>query len=397
MQPFYWELQQRTPRHGDRPFEIGHIDHTQADVWAVCSQTGRLLGRPWISFLTDAFSRRILALHLTFDPPSYRSCMMIVRECVRRYSRLPQMLVVDGGSEFDSIYFETLLARCEVTKKSRPPAKARFGSPCERIFGTANDQFLHNLQGNTQVARSTRQITSSVDPRNHAAWPLKELHRRLSEYIYEIYDTLDHPALGQSPREAFDAAIAQTGNRSHRNISYDRDFLILTLPSTRKGTAMITPGRGMKINHVHYWSDYFRNPAWETKQVPVRYDPFDVGTAYGFVDRQWVECHSEYYAVLHGHSEREIHLASEELRKRRQNHSGQFAITAKKLAEFLESVELEEEILIQRLSDLEARAIDVQSGPLTIEPAVSGRESAPPTNMRAPADAPVCFMTYGEL
>jgi hypothetical protein len=247
------------------------------------------------------------------------------------------------------------------------------------------------------VARSTRQITSSVDPRNHAAWPLKELHRRLSEYIYEIYDTLDHPALGQSPREAFDAAIAQTGNRSHRNISYDRDFLILTLPSTRKGTAMITPGRGMKINHVHYWSDYFRNPAWETKQVPVRYDPFDVGTAYGFVDRQWVECHSEYYAVLHGHSEREIHLASEELRKRRQNHSGQFAITAKKLAEFLESVELEEEILIQRLSDLEARAIDVQSGTLTIEPAVSGRESVPPTNMRAPADAPICFMTYGEL
>ena len=94
-QSFYWELEQRTPRHGDRPFEIAHIDHTQADVWAVCSQTGRLLGRPWISFLTDAFSRRILALHLTFDPPSYRSCMMILRECVRRHSRLP----VGGGEK----------------------------------------------------------------------------------------------------------------------------------------------------------------------------------------------------------------------------------------------------------------------------------------------------------
>ena len=192
-------MEQRTPRHGDRPFEIGHIDHTQADVWAVCSQTGRILGRPWISFLTDAFSRRILALHLTFDPPSYRSCMMILRECVRRYSRLPQILVLDGGSEFESTYFEALLARCEVTKKSRPPAKARFGSTCERMFGTANNQFLHNLRGNTQVARSTRQITKSVDPRNHAAWPLKELHRGLSEYAYEIYDTLDHPALDRAP------------------------------------------------------------------------------------------------------------------------------------------------------------------------------------------------------
>ena len=46
LQPFYWELEQRTPRHGDRPFEIAHIDHTQADVWAVCSQTGRILGGP---------------------------------------------------------------------------------------------------------------------------------------------------------------------------------------------------------------------------------------------------------------------------------------------------------------------------------------------------------------
>lgn len=26
--PFYWELELTTPRHGDRPFEIGHIDHT---------------------------------------------------------------------------------------------------------------------------------------------------------------------------------------------------------------------------------------------------------------------------------------------------------------------------------------------------------------------------------
>lgn len=397
-QSFYWELEQRTPRHGDRPFEIGHIDHTQADVWAVCSQTGRLLGRPWISFLTDAFSRRILALHLTFDPPSYRSCMMILRECVRRNSRLPQILVLDGGSEFDSTYFETLLARCEVTKKSRPPAKARFGSTCERIFGTANKQFLHNLQGNTQAARS-RQVTSSVDPRNHAAWPLKELHGRLSEYAYEIYDTLDHPALGQSPRAAFNAVMAQTGSRSHRKIAYDQDFLILTLPSTRKGTAKIMPGRGMKINHLYYRSEHFRNPTWEAKQAPVRYDPFDVGTAYAFIDRQWVECHSEYYPVLHGHSEREVHLASEELRKRRSNHSGQFAITAKKLAEFLESVELEEQILLQRLSDLEARSLHAQPERCVTAVADAGvsHQEPPAADTLIAFGPPTAFVTYGEI
>jgi transposase InsO family protein len=400
LQPFYWELEQRTPRHGDRPFEIAHIDHTQADVWAVYSQTGRALGRPWISLLTDAFSRRILALYLTFDPPSYRSCMMILRECVRRHSRLPQTLVMDGGREFESIYFETLLARCEVTKKTRPPAKARFGSTCERIFGTANDRFLHNLQGNTQVGRSSRQITKSVDPRNHAAWPLKEIYRRLSEYAYEIYDTIDHPALGLSPREAFDAAMAQTGSRSHRKITYDQDFLIFTLPSTRKGTAKIAAGRGMKINHIYYWSEHFRNPAWETQQVSVRYDPFDVGTAYAFVDGQWVECHSEYYSVLHGRSEREVHLVSEELRKRNENHSGHFLMTARKIAEFLESIEVEEAILIQRLSDLESRSVQgqpVPSAKLGSEAADYRRESPVVSDRQPRVDPPAPIKIYGEI
>ena len=154
----------------------------------------------------------------------------------------------------------------------------------------------------------------------------------------------------------------------------------------------------MKINHIYFWSEHFRNPTWETKQVPVRYDPFDVGTAYAFVDRQWVECHSEYYSVLHGHSERELHLVSEELRKRRQNHSGQFAVTAKKLAEFLESVEIEEEILIQRLSDFEARSLHVQPELCTKAEVVSRPESPPsPTETPAPVDPPASFVTYGEL
>jgi transposase InsO family protein len=90
--------------------------------------------------------------------------MMILRECVRRHGRLPQIIVIDGGAEFQSTYFETLLARYECTKKTRPPAKARFGSVCERLFGTTNTQFVHNLRGNTQITRNVRQVTKSVNP-----------------------------------------------------------------------------------------------------------------------------------------------------------------------------------------------------------------------------------------
>jgi putative transposase len=49
LEPFYLELELKTPRHGDRPFEIGHIDHSELDVELICSRTGRVLGRPWMT------------------------------------------------------------------------------------------------------------------------------------------------------------------------------------------------------------------------------------------------------------------------------------------------------------------------------------------------------------
>lgn len=79
---------------------MAHLDHTQLDIELVSARTGRPLGRPWATFFMDAFTRRLLVVYVTFDPPSYRSAMMALRECVWRYGRLPQTLVVDGALIF---------------------------------------------------------------------------------------------------------------------------------------------------------------------------------------------------------------------------------------------------------------------------------------------------------
>jgi putative transposase len=360
-QPFYWELSLTTPRHGDRSFEIGHIDHTQLDTESVCSRTGRNLGRPWASFFMDAFSRRLLAIYLTFDPPSYRSCMMLVRECVRRHGRLPQFIVVDGGKEFHGTYFETLLALCSVTKKTRPGAKPRYGSVCERLFGTSNTQFAHNLMGNTQIMKDVRQVTKSVNPAGLAIWPIDRLYARLCEWAYEVYDTIDHPALGQSPREAFAMGMARSGARSHRLIPYDDNFIMLTLPTPPHRTAKVHPTHGVRIRYVDYWSDAFRDPRVAGTKVPVRYDPYDAGVAYAFVKGvtgRWVQCISEHYACFKGRSEREIQLATDELHRQDQLHAKNYTtITARKLAAFLSSLEAEEILLAQRLRDAGGRDV----------------------------------------
>jgi putative transposase len=354
---FYQELTPTTPRHGDRPFEIGHIDHTLLDIELVCSRTGRNLGRPWGTFLSDAFSRRLLAVTLAFDSPSYRSCMMVIRECVKQHGRFPQIIVVDGGREFESIYFETLLARYECSKKTRPGGKPRFGSVCERLFGTTNTRFIYNLLGNTQITRNVRQVTQAVLPKNLACWAFGQFYVRLCEWAYEVYDVIDHPALGQSPRDAFEMAIARSGKRSQRFVPYDENFRMFTLPTTRKGTAKILPHVGIKINFVYYWSDAFHSQEVEGTQVPVRYDPFDIGTAYAFVKGRWVCCLSEHYSRFSGRSEREIQLATSELRRRSQLHGQKFSVTARKLADFLASLEAEELLLEQRLKDFETKEV----------------------------------------
>ena len=353
-EPIYLELELTTQRHGDRPFEIGHVDHTELDLEMICSRTGRNLGRPWLTLLVDAFSRRILAVYVTFDPPSYRSCMMVLRICVLRHGRLPQTIVTDGGKEFASVYFQSLLAAYECTRKTRPPAKARFGAVVERLFGTANKQFVHLLIGNTQLMRNVRQVTKSTNPKAHAAWTLPAFYGRLMEYAYEIYDGNAHPALGQTPAEAFAAGLERGGERLHRRVAYDEGFKMLTLPTTARGVAKVQPGTGVKINYIYYWATEMSCPEVEKSLLPVRYDPFDLSTAYVFVGGRWAKCVSAYWQAFRGRSERELMLASAILHRQNQNQAGrERALTAKRLADFMTRVEGHEALLCQRDQDAE--------------------------------------------
>jgi putative transposase len=353
-EPIVLELAKTTPRHGDRPFAICHLDHTQLDIELRSQVTGRNLGRPWLTLLIDAYSRRILAVYLTFDSPSYRSCMMALRLCVQRFGRFPQSVVVDGGKEFHSVYFDTLLARYHCIKKTRPGGKPRFGSVVERLFGTTNTEFIFNLLGNTQASKQPRQLTKVVDPKQLAVWTLADLYTYLCEWAYTIYDTSVHDSLGETPLQVYTDAIVATGEREHRRIAYNEDFLMATRPSTPKGNAKVQPGQGIKVNYLYYWNDAFRNPVVEKTKVSVRYDPFDMGVAYAYLEGRWVKCISQYYSTFAGRTEKEVLLAAQEIRQQDKRNAVSTNISAKRLADFIAAVQEHETLLMQRLRDLEA-------------------------------------------
>jgi len=340
------------------------LDHLLVDLELCDSMTDKPMGKCWLTLLILSNPRRIAAFYLTFDPPSYRSCMMVLRLCVKRYGRLPTAITVDGGSEFRSVYFEKLLALYKVRKQSRPSSEPRFGSPLERLFGTLETEFIYHLLGNTQATKEPRTNTRATDPRRHAIWTLEQLAERLSQWVDEEYDTMRHPALGQSPREAYEQSLQRDGERKHKLIPYDDVFEKATFPTTRKGKAIVQPGQGVRMNYLDYWCEEMRDGDVENTEVPVCFDPFDASVGYAYINKQWRKCDCPQ-DEFSGCSERELHILTEEFRQRNRIQYGrtQVEITQKQLAAFRRDNVTLEEISRQQRNDRETKlALKVLEG-----------------------------------
>jgi putative transposase len=311
-------------------------------------------------------------------------------------------LVLDWGKEFGSEFLETLTAIHQIRIIKRPPHQARHGCVIERQFGKLNKAFFHNLRGNTQNTRNVRQLTKSMDPKRFAVWSLETLHEHLSRFCFETYDQLLHAGIGTTPVEAYERGLATAGSRPWRRVEYNETFKLLTMATTPKGTARIQPGLGVKIRYFYYWAEEMRDPQWERKEVPVRFDQEDLGVAYARIAGRWLRCISCHYDTLKGKSEKQLKLAVAALRRRRSLIEGSRTTTARQIARFFESVEGEEVLREQRMKDMaRERILESYSGGPVVAAAISAKhglgtvvqhaeeQAAPPDTDLAPAAGPV--------
>src|SRR5437588_2441255 len=104
------------------------------------------------------------------------------------------------------------------------------------------------------------------------------------------YDQEKHPALGQSPREAWESGLDLGGPREHRRIRYDNVFRVLTLPGSPRETALVYRNHGIQFHYLLYWNDVFASPGIIGTKVKLRFDPFDISHIYVYVHNHWVEC-----------------------------------------------------------------------------------------------------------
>jgi putative transposase len=223
---------------------------------------------------------------------------MVVRDIVRRFNRLPEFIIVDNGRDFTSLAFKTFLRVMGTNLRFRPAGKPRHGAVLERLFGRLNTEYIHNLAGNTKATKNVRMLSGSHLPKNLAEWTLVSLYHGLQHWAFEYYDREIHPALAESPRDAFLRGLRENGRRPQRRIVFNRDFLIATCPPVdRSGVRTVDPQRGVKYDHRFYANDAFK--AWNVahNSLAVRYDPWDGSSVYVRVKDEWIRaiCRS-----LHG-------------------------------------------------------------------------------------------------
>jgi putative transposase len=303
--------------HGVRPFQYVHIDHTELQIVLRIPDSKESLGRAWLSLAIDAESRAVVGYYLSFEPPSYRSCMMVLRDIVRRHERMPEMLVLDNGKEFHSAAMQRVCRLYGCSLRYRPSAQPRSGSVMERIFGTTQSQLINNLAGNTQALRHARMATKAFLPENFVYWTLPALHGALDHYFTTLYGKEPHPAHGDGPGEHLKTRLSETGVRRNRWVFLDERFRIETCPSpvdceTRK----VDNRRGVKVHHIWYWCDALRTRELEGKPVQVRVDPWDVRFVYVLVGGEWHCCRSKLAWLVSSYTEVELRYAFEEMAKK---------------------------------------------------------------------------------
>lgn len=302
------------PPHGDRAFEIAHIDHTPVEIELVSSITGEVLGHPWLTLLIDAFSRVVLGHFLTFEKPSVRSVMMVIRDCVRRHGRLPHNIVVDRGAEFGSIYFESFCAMYTTNIINRPPGEPRFGSPIERQFGSTQSAFIYDLAGNARNKKLGRSLSASHQPGKEAIWTPDAFNARLEDWLYLTCPHLPHLGILEHPADRLDRSIATTGSREQIFIPFDELFILSSLPAPQPGTRKLRSGT-ISLNHMSYECKDALEAKCDQQKVPVRYDPYNALILYAFVDDRWL-LFKNSWSLLVEYSERDILLVHMEVMAR---------------------------------------------------------------------------------
>lgn len=198
----------------DHPLNRVEIDHTPLDLFVVDAESGLPMGRPWITACIDDYTRCILGLCISFEPPSY----LTVAKCLR-HAFLPkqtlkdtypsikndwiaygvmQELVVDNGLEFHSQSLELACDSLGIELHYSARKTAWFKGKIERFLGTLNRAIAHGQPGTTFSDIFEK---GDYDPVTQAVVSYQTLKEVAHKWIVDVYHQEIHRTTKERPHQ----------------------------------------------------------------------------------------------------------------------------------------------------------------------------------------------------
>ena len=305
-------LDNRYPVHGTHPHDVCEIDHTTANI-VLKSATGlEFKTKPTLTIGVDGHTAHARALVMSFDPPSAKTVLLVLRDYVRRNHRLPRTLVTDNGKEFHSHELEFFCRMFGIELRFRSPGEPRGAAMIERLLGAVETEVFSEMEGNSRIMKNnTRQVTKSVDPWRRVEWDLYSAYKAVEQYLFEVRAKRVHPAHGQSP-DVFEAASRKaTGEREFRMFKLDENMMLMTCPHAKRPTRKVIRGRGVNVNGIYYRHNAL-DRVKRNASVEVRVEPFNASVVYVNVGNRWVAAVGTSSRWLHNRTYREVEVARRE-------------------------------------------------------------------------------------
>jgi putative transposase len=283
----------------DWPLAVVQIDHTKFDIMLVDDIHRLCIGRPWVTLAIDVFSRMVVGIYISFEPPNSMSVGLCIAHAIlpkeQWLARLDlstswpcwgvmQRIHADNAREFRGNMLQRACKEYSIDLEWRPVKTPRYGAHIERLLGTFNQE-IHSLPGTTFSSAAER---GDYDSEGLAVMTMTEFEKWLVTYITGVYHQREHRGLMTSPIQQYEKGVLGTDELPGRGLPrriVDEDRLRLDLMPFVERT--VQP-YGVVVDEVHYYSDVLRRfvnakdpgqPRTKRK-FTFRRDPRDISTLY---------------------------------------------------------------------------------------------------------------------
>ncbi|WP_047392905.1 helix-turn-helix domain-containing protein [Chitinibacter sp. ZOR0017] len=292
------------------PLALVQMDHTLLPVMIVSDISRKSIKRPWITLMIDVYSRMILGMYLTLDPPSAMSAGMCVSHAILPKEKwlhdlgvdvswpcwgVMGCLHMDNAREFRGEMLRVACHEYDIDLNLRPVKKPEYGAHIERLMGTVSENLKH-LPGATFSGIDEK---GDYDAENKATMTLSELEKWLILMIAHYHNSL-HTGIGCTPLQKWKEGLLGGNGQLPRGLPARRldeekirlDFLPFEERSVQD--------YGVVLDDIYYFHDVLR--PWINSRDPkyhrharlfrFRRDPRDISQLYFFDPNS-----QHYYAI----------------------------------------------------------------------------------------------------